>query len=573
MANSTSALPRWIEQHPWMLAALIFLLVALGTLGPSSYFLHYDTPTIDVMAEDLLRACWGDPAATLGPAIFTTIPYLIFGPNPFWQMAILTVLGAVMAAATFRITNQVTGSKRWAMLAALWLISLPTILYYTRMHLGYPLALFVLGIMLYSDKCWVLSGIVFGLAVLSHFNFSIPAAAFLIWATLLAPDKARIRSALKIICGIGLSFIVIETINFLFTGQIFGWTRAVMSDAMRLSGDLTSREGWPIFHLWSMMAFSNGWLNAVLLMLGITYPLLRNPRVPLMDAIFLAGWSVFIFYSIRIATGNTFLTPRMFGAVYPLFVITSVFTSMRFMQRFKERVSQPVQLTKAVSVIGVILISISLVNSALEAAVGSRTAFADIAHVMQRAADEGLPVRYFGNFHVAYYYAALYGVEVSINDRSTDVISSDTQAVLIFEGSVRRSSRALDDVLESSRINPEEYVITNYPHLAGMRPAIIEEYTISPEDLARFEERLAGRDNFARGDIQIWWPRTPSGEFHARKDKQNYVYYYSGSGCIAPRRFTNDTQNFYDVFAVKIGTLWQSIQSGDFTGAIEDMKR
>jgi hypothetical protein len=568
MTKLLSAVSRWTNQHLWALAALIFLMVAIGTLGPSSYFLHYDTPTIDVMAADLLRACWGDPAATLGPAIFTAIPYWIFGPNPFWQMAMLTLLGAVMAAATFRVTRQVTGSKRWALMAALWLISLPTVLYYTRMHLGYPLVLFVLGIMLYADKRWFWSGVVFGLAVLSHFNFSIPAALFLIWATLLAPGEARIRAALNIVVGIALSFVIIETIGFLFTGQIFGWTRAVVSDAMRLSGDLTSREGWPIYHLWSMMAFSNGWLNAALLMLGVVYPLVRNPRVPLMDALYLAGWSVFAFYSIRIATGNTFLTPRMFGAVYPLFVITSIFTVMRL----AARAPHSVQVTRLLPAAGAVLIAISMIYSSLESVVGSRTAFSDISQIMQRAADEDLPVRYFGNFHIAYYYGAMYGVEVSMNDRSTDAISSDTRAVMIFEGSVRSPSRALSDVLADPRIDPADYDITDYPHTAGMRPAIIEEYTISPEDLIRFEQRLAGADNFEAGAIQVWWPRTPSGEFHAREDKVEYVYYYSGSGCTAPRRFTNDTQNYYDLLAAKMNIIWRSVRSGDFSGAFEDFK-
>jgi hypothetical protein len=218
------------------------------------------------------------------------------------------------------------------------------------------------------------------------------------------------------------------------------------------------------------------------------------------------------------------------------------------------------------------VIAVSLVHSTLEAAVGGRTAFADLAHVMQRAAKEGRPVRYFGNFHIAYYYGALYGVEVSMNDRSIEAISSDTQAVMIFEDSVRTRSRALEDVVEDPRIDPANYDVVNYPHMSGMRPAIIEEYGISPEDLVRFEGLMAGSDNFTTGTIQVWWPRNPSGEFHPREDKADYVYYYSGSGCTAPRRFTNDTQNYYDVLGIKLASLWQSIRSGDFGGAFEDMK-
>src|SRR5688572_7906154 len=97
---------RTLMRRRWALPAAIFLLVALGSLSPDSYFLHFDTPTIDITALELSRACWESPAATLAPMLLMSIPYLIFGANPLWQMITLTLLGSVMVAALFRITER-----------------------------------------------------------------------------------------------------------------------------------------------------------------------------------------------------------------------------------------------------------------------------------------------------------------------------------------------------------------------------------------------------------------------------------------------------------------------------------
>ena len=60
---------------------LVFLLVAAGSLGPSSYFLHQDTVTQDVAAVDLIHGCWGYTAATLAPMVILSVPVNTIVPS------------------------------------------------------------------------------------------------------------------------------------------------------------------------------------------------------------------------------------------------------------------------------------------------------------------------------------------------------------------------------------------------------------------------------------------------------------------------------------------------------------
>jgi hypothetical protein len=549
----------------WLIPAAIFLLIAIGTLTPSSYFLHFDTSNIDVAAADLARGgCWGDPAATLGPVLFTTIPFLIFGSHPLWQTVLLTLSGAVMAGALFRITQHIIGSQRWALIASLWLICLPAILYYTRMHLGFPLMFFVLGIMLYMDQRWWWCGLCFALSVISHFNFSVPSAAFLIFAALIAPAEKRIRAPLIIIASITLTVTLIETIDFLFTGIPFNWVRAVISDAGRLSGGIASPNGWPITHLIRMIAFANGWLHALFLIANIAYPFVRKPRIPIMDAIYLTAWSVFAFYSIRVAIGNTFLTPRMFSAVYPLFVILSTFTAFRVLQR------TPRLYQRAAVAFASLLLAFGLIRSASEAAYTSQTGFASIDHAYQQAAQAGLPVRHFGNFHVAYFFAKQYGVETSINESSAEIIGGDTRAVLIFENGIDGHSQWL---IDTGEVDTADYEIVVSPHVPLSQSFAIEEYGISPQRLDQLAD-LMRQPSRPRGSIEVWWPKSPSGDFIARVDSPNYVFYYDGSGCVVSRQYgENLDKNFYNILAEKAVEFWGKIFSGDFAGASKLLQR
>ena len=159
-----SKLQAWWEQqgwpnNKWFLPALIFLLVAIGSLDRSSIFLHFDTPLQDVTAADLLLGCFGTTSYKPVVALLLTGAFTVGGVNPAIEIILLVVSGIVATAAQFRLTARLTGSARWAVLATLWFVSLPTILYYTRMHMGYPLAAFTLGLLLFSEKRYAWAGI------------------------------------------------------------------------------------------------------------------------------------------------------------------------------------------------------------------------------------------------------------------------------------------------------------------------------------------------------------------------------------------------------------------------------
>lgn len=544
-------------RHLWLLTSLIFLLIAAGSLGADTYFLHFDTPTQQVAASDLVHGCWGDTAASLAPVFLLGVLFSIFGIHTWIETMVLALLGALMAAALYRTAAQVTGSKRWALLGALWFISLPTMLYYTRMHLGYALASFVLGVMLCADRRWFWAGITLGLAILSHFNMLIPVALWCFWLVLLVPHQ-RFQRALLIAGGILAISVALEAVDFLYTGKIFGWVDQVATDAFRLT-DTLAGSPWPITHLVQIMSYSNGWLNALLLAISLAYPFVRRPRVPLMDAIYLTGWSLLGGYSLRVALGNQFLTPRMFAAAYPLLLLASLFTLARLLARARRAWPQGRALQRAGLALGALLVAVTLPLHAVEAAAGSHTGYPAIGQAFEQAAADGRPVRYFGNFHVAQFYGSFYGVETSINETSPDLILGDSQAIWIVEGELPPSLGA------DGRLNRSRYEITRYPHLAGFRPALVEGYGTSPAMLSAL---AAAPRPIETSQIEVWQPQNQQGVFQARVDEGQYLYYYSGEGCVSPLRYGKGTANFYQVLLEKAGTVWAALSRGDVEEAL-----
>ena len=226
---------------------LIFLLIAAGTSGAGSYFLHIDTPTQHVAAWDLLHGCWGYTAATLFPFTLLLIPYAVFGLTPIWEAIILSLLGALMAWAMLRILKRVTGSMRWALLGALWFVTLPTILYYTRMHIGYALVFFTLGVLLHNEDRYGWAGVAFGLTLTSHFNTLIPLGLWVIWSFALDRETRRFKNLLWLGLGFLAPLVVLETARWLYLGVPLGWLRSLRAgrDELRLFEALIAlRDGF-----------------------------------------------------------------------------------------------------------------------------------------------------------------------------------------------------------------------------------------------------------------------------------------------------------------------------------------
>lgn len=561
----------------WLLPGIIFLLVAIGTLSPSSFFLHEDTPTQHIAAIDLTKGCWGYSAATLAPMVLLALPFAVGGPSPVWEMAILTLLGAAMAAAFYRLTARQTGSRRWAMLGTLWFASLPTILYYTRMHIGYPLAFFALGVTLHVERRYTWAGIALGLALTSHFNYVIPVAAWLGWSFLLDRETRKAPALAQLAGGTLAPLVALETARFLFNGVPFGWVREEVQDALRLARAGSGDGAWPATHLLRFVQFSNGWVSMLLIVAGLAYPAVRRPRVPLMDAVALSGWSLIAFYALRISLmHNTFLTPRMFSAAYPLLAVTAAFTLMRLWRGITTLLAKRTKPAnnRILHALGAGVVALAVpaitISNALDALVGTRTGYEAVNRIVAEAGQQGLPVRYFGVFTAGLAFGLRNNAVIAVNETSMDIVAGDTRAVLVFEGS---DHPMLAAVMNDPRIDPSDYTITRYPHRTPYRPDSVEQYGAGPATLRHLDGQPFARSPQAEAsELVVWWPREPRGTFKARQVREEYIFVYEG-GCASPKPFgVNHDRNYYDLLWEKAGIVGRMLAAGDLRGIVEQAR-
>jgi hypothetical protein len=471
-----------------------------------------------------------------------------------------------------------TGSTRWGLVAALWYFSLPTILYYSRIHIGYPLAFFTLGLAVQEERWYGWSGVAFGLALTAHPNFVVPVGFWLFWSGLAyllghrnEAEKTslldRTSDLLRLGGGMLIPILVVEGIQFLYDGQVLGWSRGYIREALRLSESLHG-ESWPSTHLLHIIGFSNGWLNLVLLLIGLAYPFVRERRITLTDAVFLSAWSVLGFYSLRVAQGSTFLTPRMFAAVYPLLVTTTVITTARLVSRIPSRITAA--LRPLITIILLIGLPLALIEHTLDAAVASHTGYNAIDQAFSEAAKEGVPVRYIGNWNAGRFFGMRHQVEVGLNDTEPDVILADRGAVLVFDG----FDPAMLGV--SAALDPTAYTVEVLPHMAAYRPRAIENYALSPAFIHELEQGVYGRKaGTPTTYVEVWWPRNPTSvpayDYSGVAGDPNH--YYSGSGCASPRPYGYGTQNFYHLLLSKVKIVAELVQHGQLRQALDQLIR
>jgi hypothetical protein len=566
MSAITERLSKWAN-HDWILPALLFLLVMLGTLGPGSYFLNFDTPTLSENAADLvLGGCWG-PSGKPGVSLLLSVLFLLGGVNPLWDMVMLTLLGAITLVCFHALATHFTGSRRWALLGTLWFVSLPAILYYTRIHMGYPLAFFLMGMTFQTRKRYGWAGLAFGLAPIMHTNFLVPLATWLGASFLLHEREERFRDFIRLGAVFLIPILALEMTRALFMGQLFFWSRNVF-DIVQRHGSHTYQTTWA--HIPVLLVGTNGWPNALLLFAGIAYPAIRRRPISLLDAVYLAAWSVFVAYTLWVGVGHKELVQRMIVGIYPLMALLSLFTVMEIARRVDARLKAGARRLYRVAggLVVAIILPASLIGHLLDANVGSRTAYPQIEETMIRAAEAGLPVRYFGNFHVGYFYALVHQVETSINETSLDLITGDTRAVMIFENTGRNVNPLLEALADDPRVDLADYEVTTFsPHLPSYRAAGFEGRAGTAEMMARIWTIPSPRsDDATMGSVTVWWPRQPEGAFQARHEPLAFVFHYTG-GCITPRRFGEE--NYYHLLADKAVILWQELRAGHFREMVD----
>jgi hypothetical protein len=489
------------------------------------------------------------------------------GVDPLWDMALLTLLGMVTLTCFWILAKHSTGSRRWALLGTLWFISLPAILYYTRIHMGYPLAFFLMGMALQAKGRYGWAGVAFGMVPITHTNFLVPLAAWLGASFLSHERKDRLRGFLRLGVTFLIPILLLEIARFLFMGQPFAWSRGVV-DIVQRHGSRTYQTSWA--HIPVFMSIANGWLNGLLLFSGLAYPIFRGRKTSLLDAVYLAAWSVIGAYTLWAGIWHKELVPRMIAGVYPMMALLSLFTIMKMARRVGKRLADRARLyyrAMGILVVAVVLPAV-LIGNLLDVNAASSTAYSQIEETMSRAAEAGLPVRYFGNFHAAQFYALVYQVETGINETSLDLITGDTRAVMIFEDVAGAVNPLQAMLVDDFRIDLEDYDITTFgPHFTAYGPSSIEARTGTTEMIASARALPSPRsENPVTGTVTVWWPRSPEGVFEARHEPTEFIFHYDG-GCITPRRFYDE--NYYHLLVEKATILWRELQTGDFREMID----
>jgi hypothetical protein len=164
----------------------------------------------------------------------------------------------------------------------------------------------------------------------------------------------------------------------------------------------------------------------------------------------------------------------------------------------------------------------------------SRTGFNAVDQAMSRAAQAGMPVRYFGNMNAGLFFGLRHDVLVNVNEQDIDIITGDTQAVLIFER-VPNADLPILEALLADGVD-RDYDVVTQPHMMSYQPYAVETHIDSPT-LDRLRSLAYVRDDQAdAGEIQIWWPQERMGKFQANTDWSQYIVTYRG-GCLDNERY------------------------------------
>jgi len=540
------AMSNLLRKHYWLLPAALFLSVSFATVGPSTYFNHLDAAHTNVIGADLYRACWVEDVGRPVSGLLTAASYGLFGYNPLSQIVLLILIGGIGLGTFTILASDLTGSKRWGLLAAVWFITLPTTFYYTRLHMGFPLAFFIIGLMLHVRRQYFPAGVLFALALMSHASLLIPLAAWFGFSFIFDPKTRQWSTIRQLAIGFLSTWLLIEFARFMFSGRPFGWVRDVYGEVRNQSG---KTGGGSLIYILAVFAVGNGWLNALIVFSGALYPLVRQRGKPLLDGAAAAGWSVIVFYSIRAAFGYA-IPPRHFMYVYPLLAITDAYVLMRLIHLL---INSDLPGWANIGIRGglgfavLVVLPLTLLSRTLEANKALQTGYPTIAHTFEEAKEAGLPIRFFGAYHVGNYYGLYYNEPVVSNEFESSLITSDTAAVLIFEDA--------SDAADIVGLDPALYDIYIYPHHGLYRPRQLEDH-ITMRDIS---EAAQIQNGSGYTELVVWWPKNPSGDFHVEHRPWEYVFYYEGDGmCVIDKPYFDGTTNFYELALMKLRELTAS---------------
>jgi len=510
-------------------AACVF---STASLQRSSYFLHWDVASQHVAALDFLRGCWGYDAGKPLIMFVLALTYGLFGASPVLESALLVLAAGLAAASLFLVARTALPGRGWALVATLWFFAWPTTLYYTRIHLGYALALFLAGLAAGTRGRNFLSGALLALGILAHPGLALPALVWLL-TTAALPPRRKLKEVLLPAAGLAITLLLLEALRYAYTGETFGWWQGQLTDVRAYRG---TGGGSRWSHVPEAFWLANGGLHSTLCLIGIAAFLAtvrRHGRSP-GDPVFVTALTVLAFYAVRTGAGVAGFNMRLLLGVNPLLAITAMARMAHGIpaRRWPYRPPTPALL--------VALLLAAAVPSFASARRVSRSAYPELEQAFLQAKSLSVPVRYFGQPYAALFFGVKHNVETLTN--ATDFESAPLHAppaVVVVEANSPAETHPATQALTAIDNLEYDYRTFEHPVLSSRLRAMEEAFFPSTKQLWQIARMPAPE----KPELAIWVPRDPSPvppASYADAGRVPYewlsYYYHGDSDCqIVPR--------------------------------------
>jgi hypothetical protein len=480
----------------------------------SSYFLQIDTATQDYIALAWARGCWEVATEKMAGVYLLAPLFRWLGPSPAWESLLLALSAAITLLVVYELTRAMTGSTKVGIAAACFALALPAFTFFSHTYLGYLLPLFMSGWLAIQRGRWGLAGLLWGFAILAHFNVIAPlglaglALAFSYGAT------AGWRQWLKLTAGGLLPLVLTEALFFLYLGgSPTHWIGSVLHFTLGYANAASTSPHPDWLWVLNTLRDSNGWPATLGLLLAAAAPVvLRRDRAGL--ALSLTALGLGLAYTVQAGIGHSWLVPRLLAAAYPAWAMLAVVVIDRLI------IAMPSSIRTGIFSLCFVLIVGLLIQTGLFFQAFGRTLNPDLEGWFRQAARESRPVRMQGNAFVGLYFAQVYGVELLVNDPAWLKTGQTGQAVLIFD---QQAPAGLD-----SAGYTQSTVSLEVPDQA--HPAL----TYEAARATRFD---------------VWWPQRSSLPVRPRAplDAGITAAYYPGAGCSSAPAYGNGTLWFYQL--------------------------
>ncbi len=510
-------------------AACMFSMVSLER---SSYFLHWDVASQHVAALDFLQGCWGYDAGKPLIMFVLALTYGLFGASPVLESALLVLAAGLAAASLLLVARTALPGRGWALATTLWFFAWPTTLYYTRIHLGYALALFLAGLAAGTRGRDLHSGVLLALGILAHPGLALPVLAWFA-ATAAFSQRHGLKRTLIGVGGLALTLLLLEALRYAFTGETFGWWQGQVTDVHAYSG---TGGGTRWSHVLEAFWLANGGLHSTLCLIGIAAFLAtmrRHGRSP-GDPVFVTALTVLAFYAVRTGAGVAGFNTRLLLGVNPLLAITAM-AGMAHAIPARRWPHRP----PARALLAALLLAAAVPGFASARRV-SRSAYPELEQAFLQAKSLSVPVRYFGQPYAALFFGVKHNVETLANASDFNSVPLHAPAaVVVVEARTLAETRPVAQALAAADIAEYDYRALPHPVLSSRLRTMEEAFFPSTQQLWQIALTPAPE----KPELVIWVPRDPSPVPPASYTDAGRVpyewlsYYYHGdSDCqIVPR--------------------------------------